>query len=154
MNDPLAETELRQERLSLPALTSVVVLHIGLLWIALQATPALQVTRQVVYQMLTPITRMVDPVPVPVSLSAIPRSVRSVSGSISHSPPQTSPVTVTPVKPVERLVEKAPDPVVETPEPQLRHVPVVKEAVPIAIPELPAVQLPPTMQEPAPIPLQ
>ncbi len=138
----------------MPALTTVVFIHIGLLWIALQSSPALPVMRQVVYQMLTPITRMAEQVPAPIAAQVVQRSARSVLGPIASAALTVPPAPITPMKPLERPIENEPVPVVETPEPQPRHVPVVKESVPIVMPEPPLVQLPPPMQELAQIPAQ
>ena len=57
------QAPLPQERLSLPAVAAATLLHVALLWFILQTTPVVQVTRQVVYQLLTPITRVADPTP-------------------------------------------------------------------------------------------
>lgn len=47
-----------------PARTVAVgAIHIGLLWIMLQAAPSLQTSRNVVYQILSPITRLRELVP-------------------------------------------------------------------------------------------
>lgn len=53
-----------QERLSLPAVATAALLHVALLWFILQTTPEVQITRQVVYQLLTPITRVAEPTPI------------------------------------------------------------------------------------------
>lgn len=58
MIDPLSKAGNQQERLSLPALVTVGVIHLGALWILLQTAPNLQITPNVVYQLLSPITRI------------------------------------------------------------------------------------------------
>ena len=81
MIDPLSKTVLKQERVSLPALVAVGAIHIGLLWIMLQAAPSLQVSRNVVYQILSPITRLRELVPS--APAVVQRAIREVRGPIA-----------------------------------------------------------------------
>jgi len=115
MIDPLSNTVLKQERVSLPALVAVGVIHIGLLWIMLQATPSLQASRNVVYQILSPITRLRELVPS--APAVVQRAIREVRG---------------PIAAVNAVQEKRPT---EPPPEKKRHI------VPDALPEVKPVQL-------------
>ena len=98
MIDPLSKTVLKQEHVSLPALVAVGAIHIGLLWIMLQAAPSLQTSRNVVYQILSPITRLRELVPS--GPAVVQRAIQEVRGPIA---------TVNPIqekKPTERPPEK------------------------------------------------
>ena len=146
MIDPMSESVLRRERLSVPALSAVAVIHIGLLWVALQSTQALQVTRKVIYQMLTPtpITRLVEPVPSRAHIT--PRVAKTERGPIS---PER---VVQASKAVQVPVEKVPEPVPEQ-VPLKRTLPVVQETVAqLPIPEPIPVPFPPPPPIPVPKP--
>ena len=67
MLDPFAHPALSVSRLSKPALLTAVVLHLGLLWVALNSAPMVRSVEQVVYQWVAPITPQRD-VSVPITL--------------------------------------------------------------------------------------
>jgi len=126
MIDPLSKTVLKQERVSLPALVAVGAIHIGLLWIMLQAAaPSLQASRNVVYQILSPITRLRELVPS--APAVVQRAIREVRGPIA---------TVNAVqekKPIERPPEQKRHVVLEA-QPEAKPVQLAQETVPVVVP--------------------
>ena len=128
--------------MSLPVLVMVGGVHIALLWVMLQAVaPNLQVTRNVVYQLLSPITQIKERPPTP-ALQA-PRAVREVKVQV---PANNAIQTETPPKrPVEKPAKKMAEVV-----PVEKPVQVALEPVPIP---LPAVVPPPPVPAPAPEPI-
>ena len=107
MIDPLSKAVLQQERVSLPVLVTVGVIHIALLWMMLQAVPSLQVTRNVVYQLLSPITRLKERPP-PTPAVQAPREVQDVKAPVSTTNAiQTRKVVERPADKPQKIVESA-----------------------------------------------
>jgi hypothetical protein len=155
---------LRPQSLSRPALLTAALVHIALLWIFLQSTPVAQVTRQVVYQMLTPITpvtRAPDPPPRPKPVVVQPPPTRTAAAA---PPPVREPIapiatlSIAPPKkkislPVVKKIARVPD--VAEPLRPLQPVQELQEAAParaIPVTEPVVVALPEPVPTPAPTP--
>ena len=163
MIDPLSRAVLQQERVSLPVLVTVGVVHLVLLWMMLQAVPNMQVTRNVVYQMLlSPITQLKERLPTPAVKA--PREVRDVKAPASTTnaiqthkvverpadKPQKIVEAVSVVKPVQVALE--PIPVSPPPLPLPPPLFPVPEPVPLAVPVPVPVPVPAVEPAPAPTP--
>ena len=171
------QAPLPQERLSLPAVAAATLLHVALLWFILQTTPVVQVTRQVVYQLLTPITRVADPAPItpprtpiqapkpqpmpvtpprtvtPKAIVETPAPAQPISEppalepTVVERPPAKELVRTIREKPLEVAPEKLP------PKVQLDALPALLPPVEVIRPEpLPPIALPPVPLPPAPKP--
>jgi hypothetical protein len=135
MIDPLSKAVLQQERVSLPVVLVVGLIHIALLWMMLQAAaPTLQVTRNVVYQLLNPITPLKERPPT-VAVQA-PREVREVK----------TPVSTTNAIQVDRVVKRP----VETPPKKTAEIVPMAKPVQVALESVPVP--PPTVVPPPPAP--
>lgn len=117
MINPLASIRLPRHGLSPQALLTAAVAHVLVFWWVLHGGQAVQATRQVVYQTLSPIT---PPREKPVAIEASPAPL-----------PAIAPPPVLPALPAKLLA--APEPVV----------PVVPEATPVAEATAPALVLSP-----------
>lgn len=126
----------------MPALVTAGVMHVALLWLALQAAPAVQSARQVMVQLLAPITLLREKPPVP---PAAP--LRAVNPVRERTP---SPALSRSVKAIESPPEK---PVPPRPQPPVPPPPVAAPPEPV-VPEPPAPSPlpPPPKPEPAPVP--
>lgn len=153
MIDPLSKAVLQQERVSLPVLLTVGGIHIVLLWMMLQAAaPTLQVTRNVVYQLLSPITKLKERPPTPAVQA--PREVREVKAPVSTTNAiQTHKVVQRPADKPQKIVEAVP--VVKPVQVALEPIPVSPPPLPpppVPVPEPVPVPVPVPMVEPAPAP--
>lgn len=142
MIDPLSKAVLQQERVSLPVLGTVGAVHIVLLWMMLQAVPNMQVSRNVVYQMLlSPITQLKERLPTPAVKA--PREVPDVKAPVSTTNAiQTQKVVERPADKPQKIVEAAP---------VVKPVQVALEPIPVSPPLLPPPPVP--VPEPVPIPV-
>ena len=80
MIDPFAKTSAHANPLSKPALVTAVVLHLGLLWIAMNSAPMVRSAEQVIYQWAAPVTTQ-----------------REVSGAITLPSPIPAPAVAKPM---------------------------------------------------------
>ena len=127
MIDPLAPFSLPRQRLSKEALLTVAVLHVALLWWALQSTPSVvRQTRQAVMQYFSPIT---PPKP------AVPREAPTLKITENLKPPKAPPPQPAP-EAIAPPPTPAPPPVpvpAPTPPPPA---PILQRMEPIAAPRI------------------
>ena len=146
MLDPFAHPALSVSRLSKPALLTAVVLHLGLLWVALNSAPMVRSAEQVVYQWVAPITPQRD-VSVPITLPT-PVTTKTIA------PPVAKPIPT----PRAAIAERAETPPPE-PKPEIKPVPVpvvhppLAEAASVAEPAKPLPEPSRVRREPVPLPL-
>ena len=134
MLDPFAHPALSVSRLSKPALLTAVILHLGLLWVALKSAPMVRTAEQVIYQWVAPITPPRDVV-VPVTPTT-PLPTKTVA----LPTPQSAPVTPTRAAITERAESPPPEPKPEPkpeplpPPPPVDPAPVVEPVKPLPEP--------------------
>ncbi len=140
--------------ISRPALLTTGVLHLALLWLALQSAPMVQSVRSVV-QYLAPITLRPEqtnkPIVVPVPLSE-PR-LKPVTEMAPPTPPapraiQPKPIELPPEKPAELKLQL--QPVIPAPAPVTPRLERVQPEPPVPVPEPVAAPVP----APLPVPVQ
>ena len=121
MIDPLAPYSLPRLGLSRQALLTVVVLHIAVLWWALQGEPAQRATRQVVMQYFSPITQIAPAKPSP------PPEAPALK--ITEALPTAAPQVTPPPPPPPPVAQPVPEPVAPPPP-----APILQKLEPIAAP--------------------